>query len=79
LLDVLTAFFRLGAHLPHPGGRSLLQFGMMLVFLSARGGAQRNPLLAALDFVAGCFCDKRTAPRPRATARFPAAEIKLVF
>lgn len=56
--NLLKPLLGFRAHLPHPGFRSILQFGMIFVFPCSAGGAQRILLPAALDFVAGYFSDK---------------------
>ena len=61
LLDLLKPFLGFSAHLPHPGSRSILQFGMIFILPCALGGTQRITLLAALDFVAGYLGEERTA------------------
>ena len=46
LLDLLKPFLGFSAHLPHPGSRSILQFGMIFILPCSVGGSQCNMLLA---------------------------------
>lgn len=59
--DRLKSLLGLRAHLAHPSGRSVLQFGMIFILPCSLGGTQRIALLATLNFVADNLGDKRTA------------------
>lgn len=65
LLNFLKPAVGFIAHLAHPSGRAVLQFGMVFVLPCSLSGMQSIALLATLDFVAG---DLREESTPSALA-----------
>ncbi len=64
LLNPLEPRFRSSAHLAHPGGSAVLQFGVILVLPGSSGLAKCVALAAALNFLASYLGQKCTAATP---------------